>query len=98
METIDWLVAAALAKSVLALGSRIGLIHSSLQFKHRLRQLYRCVSQLQTAVIPGFNDSHRHPIRGGLNYNVELRWDGVPSLTDALRVLKDQAARTPAPQ
>jgi predicted amidohydrolase YtcJ len=49
-------------------------------------------------VIPGLNDSHMHPIRGGLNYNMELRWDGVPSLSDALRMLKDQAARTPAPQ
>ena len=39
-----------------------------------------------------------HPIRGGLNYNMELRWDGVPSLADALRMLKEQAARTPAPQ
>src|SRR5271155_3512204 len=49
-------------------------------------------------VIPGLNDSHMHPIRGGLNYNMELRWDGVPSLADALRMLKDQARRTPAPQ
>jgi predicted amidohydrolase YtcJ len=49
-------------------------------------------------VIPGLNDSHMHPILGGLNYNMELRWDGVPSLADALRMLKDQAARTPAPQ
>ena len=39
-----------------------------------------------------------HPIRGGLNYNLELRWDGVPSLADALRLLKEQAARTPPPQ
>src|SRR6516164_11379223 len=49
-------------------------------------------------VIPGLNDSHMHPIRGGLNYNMELRWDGVPSLADALRMLKEQTARTPAPQ
>ena len=49
-------------------------------------------------VIPGLNDSHMHPIRGGLNYNLELRWDGVPSLADALRMLKEQAARTPPPQ
>src|SRR5438045_6043045 len=46
-------------------------------------------------VIPGLNDSHMHPIRGGLNYNMELRWDGVPSLADALRMLKQQAQRTP---
>ncbi|MBI5250624.1 MAG: amidohydrolase [Desulfomonile tiedjei] len=49
-------------------------------------------------VIPGLNDSHIHVIRGGLNYNMELRWDGVPSLADALRMLRDQARRTPPPQ
>ncbi|TLD71399.1 amidohydrolase [Phragmitibacter flavus] len=49
-------------------------------------------------VIPGLNDSHLHVIRGGLNYNMELRWDGVPSLADGLRMLKAQAARTPVGQ
>jgi len=48
--------------------------------------------------IPGLNDSHLHLIRGGLNYNLELRWEGVPSLVDALRMLKEQALRTPNPQ
>ena len=49
-------------------------------------------------VVPGLIDSHIHVIRGGLNYNMELRWDGVPSLELALRMLKEQAQRTPAPQ
>ena len=49
------------------------------------------------AVIPGLNDSHLHLIRGGLNYNLELRWDGVPSLADGLRLLREQARRTPPP-
>ena len=49
-------------------------------------------------VVPGLNDSHIHLIRGGLNYNLELRWEGVPSLADALRMLKEQALRTPHPQ
>ena len=49
-------------------------------------------------VVPGLNDSHLHVIRGGLNYNMELRWDGVHSLGDALRMLKDQAKRTPPGQ
>src|SRR5258705_11562639 len=48
--------------------------------------------------LPGLNDSHLHLIRGGLNYNMELRWDGVPSLADALRRLREQAKRTPPPQ
>lgn len=49
-------------------------------------------------VIPGLNDSHSHVIRGGLYFNLELRWDGVPSLDQALSQLKEQADRTPPPQ
>jgi predicted amidohydrolase YtcJ len=49
-------------------------------------------------VIPGLNDSHIHVIRGGLNFNMELRWDGVPSLALALEMLREQARRTPPPQ
>jgi len=49
-------------------------------------------------VIPGLNDSHIHVIRGGLNFNMELRWDGVPSLALALKMLREQARRTPPPQ
>lgn len=49
-------------------------------------------------LIPGLIDSHIHVIRGGLNYNMELRWDGVPSLADAMAMLKKQAANTPPPQ
>lgn len=48
--------------------------------------------------IPGLNDSHTHLIRGGLNYNLELRWDGVPSLADGMRMLKAQVERTPPGQ
>jgi len=48
--------------------------------------------------IPGLNDSHIHIIRGGLNFNMELRWDGVPSLALALEMLREQARRTPPPQ
>ncbi len=49
-------------------------------------------------VIPGLNDSHTHLIRGGLSYNIELRWENVPSVADALAMLRKQAANTPAPQ
>ena len=65
----------------------------------RLRgPMTRVIDGKRKTVIPGLNDSHMHPIRGGLNFNLELRWDGVPSLADALRMLKEQAAKTPAPQ
>ena len=44
-------------------------------------------------VIPGLIDSHMHIIRGGLNYNMELRWDGVRSLADAMAMLKRAGRR-----
>lgn len=37
-------------------------------------------------------------IRGGVNYLLELRCDGVRSLGTGLRMLRDQAERTPAGQ
>ncbi|PZQ64414.1 MAG: amidohydrolase [Phenylobacterium zucineum] len=49
-------------------------------------------------VIPGLIDSHMHIIRGGLNYNMELRWDGVPTLADAMAMLKKQVQVTPPNQ
>jgi predicted amidohydrolase YtcJ len=49
-------------------------------------------------VIPGLIDTHAHPIREGLNYALELRWDGVRSLATALDMLKEQAKRTPEGQ
>jgi predicted amidohydrolase YtcJ len=49
-------------------------------------------------VLPGLIDNHLHIIRGGLNFNMELRWDGVRSLADAMAMLKRQVAKTPPPQ
>jgi imidazolonepropionase-like amidohydrolase len=42
------------------------------------------IDLLRKGVIPGLSDNHIHIIRGGLNYNMELRWDGVRSLADAM--------------
>ncbi|MFG3505561.1 amidohydrolase [Streptomyces sp. NPDC047821] len=58
----------------------------------------RVVDALGRRVVPGLNDSHLHVIRGGLNYVLELRWDGVRSLRQALAMLREQAGRTPRGQ
>lgn len=50
------------------------------------------------SALPGLIDNHLHIIRGGLNFNMELRWDGVRSLSDAMGMLKRQVAVTPPPQ
>ncbi|MCR9255300.1 MAG: amidohydrolase [Alphaproteobacteria bacterium] len=49
-------------------------------------------------VIPGLIDSHTHSIRGGVNYNLEVRWDTADSLEEALHLLRVQAERTPEGQ
>lgn len=58
----------------------------------------RRVDLKQRSALPGLFDNHTHVVRGGLNYNMELRWDGVRSLADAMAMLKRQVAITPAPQ
>ena len=58
----------------------------------------RSVNLKGRQVIPGLIDNHLHIIRGGLNFNMELRWDGVRSLGDAMAMLKKQVAITPPPQ
>ncbi|MEU5757174.1 amidohydrolase [Streptomyces sp. NPDC047829] len=58
----------------------------------------RVVDALGRRIVPGLNDSHLHVIRGGLNYVLELRWDGVPTLRQGLSMLREQAGRTPRGQ
>ncbi|MGO6679386.1 amidohydrolase [Rhizobium leguminosarum] len=48
-------------------------------------------------VIPGISDAHTHVLNdSGYNYNI--RWDGVPTLREALTMLSEQAERTPEGQ
>ncbi|SUX30114.1 amidohydrolase [Chromobacterium vaccinii] len=58
----------------------------------------RVVDLRGRCALPGLIDNHTHLVRGGLNFNMELRWDGVRSLADAMDMLRRQVAVTPAPQ
>ena len=85
------------AEAVAISGGHIAAVGTS----NELVQRYPAAQRIDAGglrLVPGLNDSHMHIIRGGLNYNLELRWDGVPSLADAMAMLKAQVARTPAPQ
>lgn len=79
-------------------GGKISAIGSESDVIAQAGPAARIVDLRGRRVIPGLIDSHTHVIRGGLNYNLELRWDGVFSLADALDMLKKQVAVTPAPQ
>lgn len=49
-------------------------------------------------VVPGLSDTHLHFIREGRHYLAELRWDGVPTVSEAMDRLRQQAQRTPPGQ
>lgn len=64
----------------------------------RIGPATRVIDALGRRAVPGLNDAHLHVIRGGLNYVLELRWDGVRTLREGLAMLAEQAARTPEGQ
>src|SRR6478609_8630537 len=76
------------ANCILVRGGRVVALDAAAESQRRLDT--KVIDLKGRRVIPGLNDSHLHVIRGGLNYNMELRWDGVPSLADGLRMLKEQ--------
>jgi predicted amidohydrolase YtcJ len=86
------------ASAVAVKGGRFTAVGDDKDVLARRGEATQVVDLQKRTVIPGLNDSHLHLIRGGLNYNLELRWDGVPSLADALAMLREQARRTPPPQ
>jgi predicted amidohydrolase YtcJ len=79
-------------------GGRFVAIGSDAEVSRTVGPNTRVIDGGGRRVIPGLIDSHQHVIRGGLNYNLELRWEGVPSLADAMRLLAEQVARTPPGQ
>jgi predicted amidohydrolase YtcJ len=85
----------AYAQAVAMQGGIITAVGTNAQVMKLKTQGTQVIDAGGRTVIPGLNDSHLHIIREGLNYNAELRWDGVTSLKRALQMLKEQAARTP---
>ncbi|MTV36661.1 amidohydrolase [Duganella radicis] len=85
----------AFAQALAIKDGKIDAVGSNAQILKRKTAGTQVIDAAGKTVIPGLNDSHLHIIREGLNYNAELRWDGVTSLKQALQMLKEQAARTP---
>jgi predicted amidohydrolase YtcJ len=86
------------AEALAVTEGRFTLVGSSRQIMPLAGPKTRVIDLKGRRVLPGLIDNHLHIIRGGLNFNMELRWDGVRSLSDALGMLKRQVAITPPPQ
>lgn len=86
------------AQAVAMRGGRFLAVGSEQEVRAAAAPGARVIDAKGRRLIPGLIDSHIHVIRGGLNYNMELRWEGVPTLADAMAMLKRQAQITPPPQ
>lgn len=86
------------AEAVAIREGRFAFVGSNAQALAQAGPATRVIDLGGRRVLPGLIDNHLHIIRGGLNFNLELRWDGVRSLADAMAMLKRQVDVTPAPQ
>jgi predicted amidohydrolase YtcJ len=88
----------AAAEAVAVRGERFAAVGGEADVMRLAGEGTRVVDAGGRRVIPGLNDSHLHAIRGGLQYNLELRWDGVDCLARGLEMIREQAERTPEGQ
>jgi len=61
------------ARALATSGGRITAVGEEAEVLARRSARTTVVDAQRRRVIPGLNDSHIHVIRGGLNYNMELR-------------------------
>src|SRR5688500_7694318 len=85
------------AEAIAIRGERIVAVGSPGELEKYRGSNTRVIDAQRRIVVPGLNDAHTHFIRGGLTYTNEVRWDGVPSLAEGMRRVREQARSTPAP-
>jgi len=85
------------AEAIAIRGERIVAVGTAADMEAFRNEKTRIIDAGRRTVVPGLNDAHTHFIRGGLTYTNEVRWDGVPSLAEGMRRVREQARRTPAP-
>ena len=85
------------AEAIAIKGERIIAVGSESDLSFLKDANTRVIDAGRRTIIPGLNDAHTHFIRGGLTYTNEVRWDGVASLAEGMRRVREQARRTPAP-
>ena len=85
------------ASAIAIRGGNIAAIGSAADVEKLRGPLTQVIDAGGRTIVPGLNDGHTHFIRGGLTYTNEVRWDGVPSLAEGMRRVREQARRTPPP-
>ena len=78
----------AAAEAVAVRGDRFAAVAGEAEVMRLAGEGTRVVDTGGRRVIPGLSDSHLHAIRGGLHFNLELRWDGAGSLARGLEMIR----------
>src|ERR1700704_8649 len=85
------------ADTIAIKGERILAVGAEAELNFLKNENTKIIDAQRRTIIPGINDAHTHFIRGGLTYTNEVRWDGVTSLAEAMRRVREQARVTPPP-
>lgn len=88
----------AIVEALAISGNTVSATGSSADIRALAGSATKIVDLGGKTVIPGLNDSHIHFVREGMHYLMEVRWDGVDSVEEALELLRQQAKRTPKDQ
>ncbi|MEY9906625.1 putative amidohydrolase YtcJ [Catenulispora sp. MAP12-49] len=90
VHTLD--AADSVVSSLAVAGDRIAAAGDDRETSALLGPDTEVVDLAGRVVVPGLHDSHLHLADAGNSWALQVRWDGVPSLADALRLLAVRAA------
>jgi predicted amidohydrolase YtcJ len=93
IATVD--TESSLREAVAIRDGKILRVASTAEIRRLAAPETRVVELRGRTVIPGLIDSHLHAVRAALSFSTEVNWIGARSLTEALRRIKEAAARRP---
>lgn len=93
IATVD--AEASLREAVAIRDGKIVRVGSTAEIRRLAAPETRVVELRGRTVIPGLIDSHLHAVRAALSFSTEVNWIGARSLPEALRRIKEAAARRP---
>lgn len=85
------------ASALAVRGGRIYSVGSDAEIRGLSTAQTTVIDARSRRLIPGIVDAHTH-VLNDLAHNYNVRWDGVPTLRQALDMLSEQARRTPEGQ
>ena len=85
----------SIAGAVAVTGSRISAVGSTRDIEALAGPRTRRIDLGGRTVVPGLIDNHMHLMRAGTTWQYEVRWDGIASRADAVRMLRERTKAVP---